>query len=132
MEICNKGRLFVFGILGKSLSSYNPHIKSVDPPQASRGMVKTNAFLYHCGTDSKHSIFYIHNTGGKRCPFRHGNEYICLHHQLTILALESFTFPYLGTNCDTCPVFLIEIDKTFFESTDHVTCLHRLWNLDCQ
>ena len=46
--------------------------------------------------------------------------------------LDSFTFPSLGTNCDAGSIFLIEIDKTFLESADHVPCLNRLRDLDCQ
>ena len=125
-------KLSVFGILEKSLSSYKPHTKSVDPQKAPRDRVKTYASPLHYDTDSMRSISCIHNTGVQQYPFHYDNEHTYFHHLPINLVLDSFTFPYLGTNCDTCPVFLIEVDKTFFQSTDHVTCLHRLWNLDCQ
>ncbi|EFE57168.1 hypothetical protein HMPREF8579_1128 [Streptococcus oralis ATCC 35037] len=45
MEHCSKDKPSVFGILGKSLSSYKPHIKSVDPQKAPKDRAKKHAFL---------------------------------------------------------------------------------------
>ena len=130
MERYNKDKLSVFGILEKSLSSYKPHTKSVDPQKAPRDRVKTYASPLHYDTDSMRSISCIHSTGGKRYLFHYDSEHTCFHHLQINHALESFTFPYLGTNCNTCPVFLIEVNETFLESADHIPSLHRLWNLD--
>ena len=38
----------------------------------------------------------------------------------------------LSTNCDAGAIFLIKIDESFFKSSDHVSCLNRLWDFDCQ
>ena len=111
-------------------SSYRSHIRWAYPESDLKDKEKIGVFLAHCDTDNRHSISCTHSTGELQYPSHYGNEHICFHRLLVIPELEPLFHPYLGTNCDACSIFFVKINQTFFQSTDHITCLYWLWNLD--
>ena len=110
--------------------SHRIHIRQVYPFSDLKDREKICATPVHYDTDNRRSISDTHSTVRLLYPYHYGNEHICFHDLLVSLELEPLIFPYLGTNSDTCSIFFIKINQTFFQSADHITSFNRLWNFN--